>query len=458
MRLVAKFAVAFFLVSCVGLVVYAWANARREEADLQQSVTEDLQAFGEGLREGIVTTWEIEGDAWASQVVTAANARRGDVEITWNPGPSTPLTTSPAPTGHMVSVVVPVKVKDALVGSIVLRRSIQDERALLRGSVSEDLEFAILLAVTSGGLVVLLGGVLIGSPLQHIVTQARRIGGGDLSQRLEPSGRDELADLSFELNTMCDQLVDARTRLEDESAARVETLVQLRHLDRLRTIGTLASSVAHELGTPLNVLLLRGESLAAGELSRDEVAAAGKTITSQVEKMSRIVRQILDFSHRAPTRGDVSLSEVARRAADLLGSVAKKVGVGIEVDVEREATVVGDFGQIEQAVTNLVVNGIQAMPKGGTLRLRVGVDDDARAANKLSRRAAFISVADEGVGISETELARIFEPFYTTKPAGSGTGLGLTVACGIAEDHGGWISGKSEPNRGSSFTLYIPVS
>ncbi len=118
-----------------------------------------------------------------------------------------------------------------------------------------------------------------------------------------------------------------------------------------------------------------------------------------------------------------------------------------------------DSAQIQQVLTNLILNGIQAMPNGG--RLQVGLKvararPSARASGEENEYVA-IYVCDEGVGISEETRKRIFEPFFTTKEVGKGTGLGLSIAHGIVEEHGGWIEVESEPGNGACFTVYLPM-
>jgi signal transduction histidine kinase len=458
MKVIGKFAAAFFAVSCVCLLALGYVNAHREALEIETTVRADLKAFGEGLRAGVETSWVAHGPEQALQIVQAAHDDRGDVEVSWVPAGSAPREVDEGVGAKLVAVRVPVEVAGREAGAIVLQRAVMDERAAARPSSSARAPRSAALALLAGALAITLGGTLIGRPLQLVVAQARRIGAGDFSQRLDDTRQDEIGELKRELNTMCDQLSHARHRIEEESEARIETLEQLRHLDRLRTVGTLASSLAHELGTPLNVLLLRGQSLAAGEMQPEEARDAGTTIASQVEKMSKIVRELLDFSsRRAPTRGEVTLGDTARRVAGLLGSIAKKAGVTLDVVIADEGKVLGEAVQLEQAITNLTINAIQAMPQGGTLKLEVGVDDEARASAKAAPvRAAFLRVADEGVGISAEQLTKVFDAFYTTKPAGEGTGLGLGVARGIAEEHGGWLSAKSEVGRGSTFTLYLP--
>jgi len=461
MKLVGKFALLFLVASCALLGMLAYRNAVRAAQELRASAETDLRAFGDGLREGIATVWASQGEMRATDLIHAERGKRGDVEIIWVAAERTvtDILSEDVPDSHMLTLKVPVQVRGEVVGMFVLRRRVRDLSDVFRTELYEELALTGGMAVVLGVLLVGLGNRVIGQPLRRVVEQAQRIGGGDLSARLTPASRDELGDLAVALNNMCDRLASARTQLEHESTARIETLEQLRHLDRLRTVGTLATSLAHELGTPLNVLLLRGQAIAAGELEAKELADAGKTIATQVAKMSGLVRQLLDFSRRAPAKGDVRLSQVARQAVDLLSALARKAGVTATVDVREDAVINGAAVQLEQAVTNLVVNAIHAMPKGGALQLRVGVSEGAHAtATAAPTRAGYIAVQDQGAGIEAAQLSRIFEPFYTTRPAGEGTGLGLSVARGIAQEHGGWIAAESEVTRGSTFTIFIPLA
>jgi signal transduction histidine kinase len=462
-KVIAKFAAAFFVVTALCFVGYSYLAARSEVHELEQIVATDLAGLADGLREGIVVVWAREGKAGAMQLIEAIQSRRTAervrfVEARAAEDPEKAGDARPTEAGRVVSARVLVRVQGDVVGALEVERDLPSEASVLRGQLAEQLMFGAALATTAAVLAVALGGALIGRPLQSIVAQARRIGAGDLSQRLSERRTDEIGDLKRELNAMCDQLSAARERLEEEATARVETLEQLRHLDRLRTAGMLASSLAHELGTPLNVVLIRAQSLVGPDVSPDEVGDAGRTIATQVDKMSRIVRDLLDFSRRrGPAREPVALSAVASRAARLLQSLAKKHQVGIEVDVQEDSTIDADAAHLEQAVTNLMINGIHAMPRGGKLTLTVGAREAANRPGSARRtNAGFIEVRDEGVGIPADALERIFEPFYTTKPSGHGTGLGLTVARGIAEEHDGWIGAESAAGQGSAFTLYLP--
>lgn len=461
MRLIAKFALTFFVLSFVALLAHGYLAARRELRDVEESVSSDLSSFGLGLDAVAKSAWRDGGPARVQAVLADVTRAVPELEVQWVPN-ATASTDSVVvdSTGAFRTVVsrTPVRVDGHVVGVIDLRRNLPASRETLLGALADELKVATALAVGGVLLAAALGSVLIGRPLQRVVEQARRIGAGDLSHRLSEDRRDELGDLKRELNAMCDQIAEARTNLETESTAHIETLEQLRHLDRLRIVGTIASSLAHELGTPLNVLLLRAQSLEAGEVLPTEIEDTGRAMALQVSKMSRLVRQMLDFSRREPEKGLIQLSSVCSRTANLLGAIAKKFNVDLTVEVVDEITVHGEASLLEQALSNLVLNGIQAMPRGGPLRLRIGHDATAQPArSERSTATAFVEIRDVGVGIEADALERIFEPFYTSKPSGQGTGLGLCVAHDIVKDHGGWIQTESRVGVGTTFTIHLPA-
>jgi signal transduction histidine kinase len=459
-KIVARFLLAFLVVSALCLAGYGYLAARAEAKQIEVDALSDMAALGDGLREGMVVAASQGGEAEALAVIGSVARRRTDVEIRFDAQSTTMAeTSSVSPDGdrQVVRVMLPVALPHGA-GTLAVARSIPSAARLFRDQLIQQLALVGVLVVAMGAIAVVLGAALIGRPLERVVAQARRIGDGNLSERLSSERKDEIGVLMKELNAMCDRLALAQKRVDEEATARVETLEQLRHLDRLRMVGTIASSIAHELGTPLNVLLIRGQSLEQGDASVEDVREAGAVVTAQVEKMSHIVRQLLDFSRRRTTTLEpVRLSDIARRSVSLLDSIAKKNGVSLDVTVTEDSTVLGNPEHLEQAVTNLMLNGIQAMPGGGKLHLVVRTESQVKVPDSTrTMSAGIIDVKDEGPGISQEDLARIFEPFYTTKPAGSGTGLGLPVASGVAVEHGGFITATSEPGSGSSFALCLP--
>jgi signal transduction histidine kinase len=298
--------------------------------------------------------------------------------------------------------------------------------------------------------------LFIGRPISRLAAKARRVGLGDLSGPLHLEQRDELGELANEINLMCD-------RLSEESRAREQATEQLRHADRLTTVGKLASGLAHELGTPLNVVSGRAKLIANKEVEGQDVEDSARIVVEQAERMTALIRQLLDFArprvlHKAP----VNVATVASRVCQLVATIARTHNVTLVPPTANDALrVSADDGQLTQVLTNLVVNGIQATPPGGSVRIEAQIVDQTPPpyvdAKGESSRWMAIEVIDTGAGFDEATRARVFEPFYTTKDIGEGTGLGLSVSWGLVREHGGWIDVVSEPQKGSTFTVYLPM-
>jgi signal transduction histidine kinase len=201
--------------------------------------------------------------------------------------------------------------------------------------------------------------------------------------------------------------------------------------------------------------------IASGEASSSEALEYGRIIADSGQKMIRIIRQLLEFARRrGPRAEEHDVAHLIRHTLDLLGPLADPGRVTLAVDASGEPFVTQvDAAQIEQALTNLVVNAIQASAAGGRVtvavrreRVRAPESDGGRDGDWIAVR-----VRDQGSGIAPENLQRIFEPFFTTKDVGKGTGLGLSVAHGIVRDHGGFIDARSDFGYGSTFSLFLPV-
>ncbi len=260
-----------------------------------------------------------------------------------------------------------------------------------------------------------------------------------------------------------ERLKEALSRSEAEAAAHSEALEQLRRADRLATIGQLSSEIAHELGTPLNIVSARARRIETRDATPDEQVEYARIIGEQCARMTKIIRQLLDFARpRPPQRAPHDVRALVRQTLALIAPLAEKRRVSLVVDERAEAAcAVLDPGRIQQALLNLIVNGLQAMPNGGrlTIGVRVGsppprVPPEAQAA--ADAQYVRVDVQDEGVGIPKEDLGRIFEPFFTTKRVGEGTGVGLPVTVGIVREHRGWIDVESEVGRGSRFSVFLP--
>jgi two-component system NtrC family sensor kinase len=317
-----------------------------------------------------------------------------------------------------------------------------------------------LMALLGGLVVYFLGTEMVGRPLEQLIEKTRRVAKGDLSRELHLRGHDELTELAEALNAMCNQIEESRTKAVEEEQAKMATMQQLRHADRLRTVGGLASGMAHEMGTPLNVVSGRAGLIASNKLSPEEIVESANTIKTEAQRMTEILRQLLDFARRnTPQKTRVDLRQIAQQTLALLATLARKHNVTLHLDenpTEMPAWV--DAGQIQQVLTNLVVNGIHSMPEVGQIDVAIDRQRIQPPADHGGPEGQFlrIDVRDQGVGIAADQRQHLFEPFYTTKDVGEGTGLGLSIAYGIVQEHGGWIGVESRPGEGSCFSVYLP--
>jgi PAS domain S-box-containing protein len=224
---------------------------------------------------------------------------------------------------------------------------------------------------------------------------------------------------------------------------------QLRKTERIAELGTLASGMAHEIGTPMNVILGRAEYLM--DRVKDEPVKRGlQTIVVQVERITRVMNQLLAFARRkAPDRGPLALKAIIENSVEMFQERLARSRVLVEVIAEEPCpNVLADSDQMSQVMINLIMNAVHAMPDGGTLRIGLAQEKDM----------VKLTVADTGHGIPQEALKKIFEPFFTTKEFGKGTGLGLTVVKGIIEEHQGSIAVESAPGGGTMFTILLPMA
>lgn len=224
---------------------------------------------------------------------------------------------------------------------------------------------------------------------------------------------------------------------------------QLRKTERIAELGTLASGMAHEIGTPMNVILGRAEYL-LDRVTEEPIRRGLQTIITQVERITRVMNQLLSFARRkAPDRSALDLRDVVENGTEMFQERLARNQITIEMTLDDSCPMaLADPDQMTQVFINLVINAVQAMPDGGTLRIGLAPEKDM----------VKLTIADTGHGIPHEVVKKVFEPFFTTKEFGQGTGLGLTVVKGIIEEHQGSITVESEEGKGTTFTILLPRS
>ena len=472
------------LVVAVLLVIHSYLVVHREVAQFRSDM--DLHAYllGTVLASSIADVWTSVGPERAMSIVADANRSEGLVRVRLvrldqsAPGADAPIVSSDRLSAllqgeevllrdHTASGVryhiayFPLSVDVAPLRALELSQPLAPMQNYTRTTILQKIGLFLAFLVVGSLLVWWLGIRLVGRPVRALVHQALGVGQGKLYSvnDLERSN-DEIGLLAKGLNRMVKDLRTARSRLEQETAERLAVVEQLNHAERLSTVGKLASGLAHELGTPLNVVTGRAKLIANGGMSEGDAAASAGVIKQQAERMTELIRKLLDFARRSPAaKGAESLAHLVEQVAHLLSPLASGRGCAIVVPEAEDSTKVEvDAAQVQQVLSNLVVNAVHAMPDGGTVTLSYGTRQGNAPADHAGPTGdyAFIDVSDDGVGIPEENLGRIFTPFFTTKQVGEGTGLGLSIAHGIIKEHGGWIEVASKIGEGSTFSIYLP--
>jgi len=310
-----------------------------------------------------------------------------------------------------------------------------------------------------GGILILLFFVTrrwIIQPVSQLMDGIRTLGKGNLNARINLKGHDEFSELATVVNQMASDLQETQERIIHEGRTRLELERNLRHSEKLATIGQLASGLAHEIGTPLNIIAGRIE-LTKRRVEDGEAQKYLDIVIQQTERITRIIQQLLGFVRRKkPEQLSLNLGEILGTTLDFLDHQIQKQRVTVVKEIKDNLpSVIGDPDQVQQVFLNLILNAIQAMPDGGALRLSASSKWISKEGlEEGERQYVEICVEDFGIGIEKEVAQNIFNPFYTTKNAG--TGLGLTVSQGIIQDHEGWIDVESEIGKGSVFRVYLP--
>ena len=260
------------------------------------------------------------------------------------------------------------------------------------------------------------------------------------------------------------QLAEERRRGEElarmqEQLKRHELERQVQQAEKLASIGQLAAGLAHEIGTPLNIISGNAEYVLMHMGESDPRRAELKGIIRETDRIAVMIRRLLDFARPKPLKTErLDLNELVRETADVLARQAEKAGVAVRLDLdERLPAVEGDRGQLEQVFVNLGLNAIQAMPGGGSLTVS-SRRTRRRKSDGGTEPAVAVAFKDTGEGVPAKNRRLIFEPFFTTKAAGQGTGLGLAVSERIVRDHVGEIRvASSGRGRGATFTVRLPL-
>jgi len=348
----------------------------------------------------------------------------------------------------------------------------------------------------------LLSRVLV-KPIKDLLRLTQKVSDGDFSQKIDVTSTHEIGQLIGSFNRMIERLKGNQESLESyleslESANKQlkQAQEELIRTEKLASIGRFAAGVAHEVGNPLGAILGYTGILQKEGMNQEEARDYLKRIEKEIERINRIVRELLDFAR--PSKFEikaVQVNQILKSTLSLLSYQKSFKNIDTQLDIQQDLPLIeGDESQLSQVFINIILNAVDAMPEGGILRIQTAThvvenSDSDRLPGIYSRRrkndpvesdyssmrkadplvALFrrfsagnrlvkIRISDTGTGIKKEDLENIFDPFFTTKAPDKGTGLGLSISLRIVESLGGEIKVKSELGKGTTFEVYLPVA
>jgi signal transduction histidine kinase len=331
----------------------------------------------------------------------------------------------------------------------------------------------------------LISRVLV-KPLKDLVRLTQKISEGDFSQKIEGSSRNEIGQLISSFNRMIEKLKENQESLDRylkslESANRKlkQAQEELIRSEKMASVGRLAAGVAHEVGNPLGTILGYMNILEKEGMDQEEAKDYLRRIEKEIERINRIIRGLLDFA-RPPkfVLEEVEINGVIENTIPLL--IYQKSIKNIETVLRLQPNlpmINGDESQLSQILINMMLNAIDAMPKGGLLKIETEeyvVENLRKAHSQIGDLSSIspsppltlfskgdrwvrIRISDSGIGIKKEDMERIFDPFFTTKSPDKGTGLGLSISLRMVESMGGAIRVESEYGKGATFEIYFPA-
>jgi two-component system NtrC family sensor kinase len=276
-------------------------------------------------------------------------------------------------------------------------------------------------------------------PVRRIVEGTERVAAGDLQHPVELGKQDEIGRLAKSFNDMTQQLALAQR--------------QVIQSNKLSSVGRLAAGVAHEINNPLTGVLTYSSFLLKQAEDQPEMKEDLEVIVRETKRCRDIVKGLLDFSRQSVTeKRHVKVNDFVKSACKIVQHQLSLQHTDIDLKLEANLPpILADQNQMQQVLVNLIVNAADAYPEGGgavTVETTLVSNDTSKIR---------VRVVDTGCGIPEDRIDKIFEPFYSTK-GGKGTGLGLAIAWGIVEAHNGVFTVNSEPGRGTTFDITLPLA
>jgi signal transduction histidine kinase len=364
-----------------------------------------------------------------------------------------------------VQLSSPVLSKGSLRGAVTVGADLRPLYQTIRTS-----EKVILIYVLLNTLVLVIFGLYLLSrtvlkPIRRLLRATEEFKEGEPLPALADPSPNEIGQLSRSLNMMLKRLEENKQDLQEHIVSLQKANEELKRAqaeivksEKLASIGRLAAGVAHEIGNPIGVVLGYLDILKGDDLTPAEMEDSLSRIESEINRINEIIRQLLDFSR--PASGEprsTSLHELVQQTLEMLRPHAMMTDIQVVQALEAPRDLIwADPNQIKQVLLNIIMNAADAMGEARNSQ-RHGKSNTLTVATANNNGFIEVSFADTGPGISPEKIDQIFDPFYTTKEPGRGTGLGLSVSYKIIEEAGGTIGVESTVGKGTTFFVRIPL-
>jgi signal transduction histidine kinase len=488
-KLSTKLTLSLTVTSTVILGSYGVWQLRREERDLRRTAEHDLRLLGTAVQVSVENSVRDRQVADVREILDALEVRDSAVDVlvfdadrhlqALSSGSEGSVAIVRGSVDRVASAQRPEIYFDGpdglarLVGVFPLRDdagAALGEVAVvwpldeLRRDLRETARAAVLSSLTLIAGITCVGWLLallfVRRPLRTLTAGMRAVEAGDWVTSVPSIGDDEVGAALSEFNVMVRELAQARQKLLAAAESQQTLARELRRLDRLATVGQLAAGLAHEIGSPLQVLNGRARAIAARTDVPPEIVRSAQIVDQQSDRIARTLEQLLNLTRRRPaTMSDVSVEIAVTAIIDLMQPEARRRQVDLRLECATDLPkVCGNLDHIQQVAMNLLSNAFRAAPAGGQVSVVVAASAFTRVAAADSQTAVRLVVTDTGVGMSADTRRHIFEPFFTTWIDDGGTGLGLAIVKSIVDEHGGLIEVTSDSGRGTVVTVHFPVT
>jgi signal transduction histidine kinase len=465
--------------AAVGIVLfgtYGYTMLLREKADLRTAVTREMRILGESLSVAVenavrdgqlddvreilasldrqdstvdVTVCDAAGKVLAKSAGVDEGGGQGDLVKSVLAGGEPELLYQREVEPARAILGVPLKDDGGrLIGALAIVRPLVDVQKDL-AKTQQGVTLAVVLFVVAFAAIGWMTGTwFVRRPLEDIRETVASVREGSFESHIRVRRHDEIGELAGEFNQMIDALAEARRHRDEEIHARAQLEHGLAEVAKLATTGQLAASLAHEIGSPLQVMAGRARSLVDHPEDAGFTKRNAGILLEQCERIARIVEQLLHVGRRAPQRFTrFDLGPVVRSVVELLAMQAERSSLELRYRGPVVALPIdGNLDHVQQIVLNLVHNAMVATKAGGRIDVELAAAADG----------ARLTVRDDGAGIAPEALEKVFEPFFTTRAERGGTGLGLTIVRAIVREHGGSVNIESTPGVGTAVTVELP--